>query len=196
MARSSRALDNAPNKVDLQRSITMRMSNHSPHGPSHARVAVRLLAAVLVLFVGADHYYEYAVDQYRVLPTIGTLFLVNFISATAVGIALLLPLERLFHRLGGALTRLAAVSGFGIAATSLIALLVSEQTPLFGFMELNYRPAILVALSSEAAAAAAAAAFLLMTLIASRSRAQTPRLRVVGIAAAGGGGTSPRGRAA
>jgi hypothetical protein len=172
------------------------MSNHSPHRPWRARVAVRLLAAVLVLFVGADHYYEYAVDQYAVLPTIGTLFLVNFISATAVGIALLLPLERLFRRLGGALTTLAAVSGFGIAATSLLALLVSEQTPLFGFMESNYRPAILVAVSSEAAAAATAAAFLVMTLIASRSRARGPRLRVAGSAATDAGGTGWRGRAA
>jgi hypothetical protein len=163
----------------------MPMPNRSPHDSSRTRLAVRLLAAVLVLFVGADHYYEYAVDQYQVLPTIGTLFLVNFISATAVGLALLLPLDRLFRRLGGALTRLAAVSGFGIAATSLIALLVSEQTPLFGFMELNYRPAIIVALSSEAAAAAAAAMLIVMTLIASRSHAQTPRLRVAGSAPGG-----------
>lgn len=163
----------------------MRMSNRSPHDLSRTRVAVRLLAAVLVLFVGADHYYEYAVDQYQVLPTIGSLFLVNFISASAVGLALLLPLERLSRRVGDTLTRLAAVSGFGIAATSLIALLVSEQTPLFGFMELNYRPAILVALSSEAAAAAAAAALFVMTLIASRSHGQTPRLHVAGSSPAG-----------
>jgi hypothetical protein len=105
---------------------------------------------------------------------------VNFVSASAVGIALLLPLERLFRRVGGALTSLAAVSGFGIAVTSLIALLVSEQTPLFGFMELNFRPAILVALSSEAAAAAAAAALFVMTVIASRSHGQAPTLKVAG----------------
>jgi hypothetical protein len=158
----------------------MQMSNRSPHDSSRRRVAVRLLAAVLILFVGADHYYEYAVDHYQVLPTIGTLFLVNFISATAVGVALLLPLERLFRRVGAGLTSLAAVSASGIAATSLVALLVSEQTPLFGFMELNYRPAILVALASEAAAGLAAAALFVMTLIASRSQGQTARLHVTG----------------
>jgi hypothetical protein len=184
-ARSSRPLNDAPTKLDRKRSFTMRMANRSAHNSARTLVAVRLLAAALVLFVGADHYYEYAVDQYRVLPTIGTLFLLNFVSATAVGIALLLPLERLFRRLGGALTWLAAVSGFGIAATSLIALLVSEQTRLFGFMELNYRPAILVALSSEAAAAVAAAALLVMTLIASRSHGQTPSLQVAGSSPAG-----------
>jgi hypothetical protein len=179
-ARSSRPLNDALSNLELQRSFTMRMSNRSAHNSARTRAAVRLLAAALVLFVGADHYYEYAVDQYRVLPTIGPLFLVNFVSASAVGIALLLPLERLFRRVGGALTSLAAVSGFGIAVTSLIALLVSEQTPLFGFMELNFRPAILVALSSEAAAAAAAAALFVMTVIASRSHGQAPTLKVAG----------------
>jgi hypothetical protein len=119
---------------------------------TRARLAARALAAILLLFVGADHYYEYSVDHYSVVPTIGTLFLLNFISATAIGILLLAPLERMFHRFGRLALQIAAVSGFGIAATSLAALLVSEQTTLFGFMESNYRPAILVAIASEAAA--------------------------------------------
>jgi hypothetical protein len=120
---------------------------------SRQLLAVRILGAVLILFVGVDHYYEYAVDDYSVLPTIGTLFLLNFISASVVGLALLAPLERIFHRFGRAVLELATLSGVGIAATSLVALLVSEQTPLFGFMEQNYRPAIIIALASESAAA-------------------------------------------
>jgi hypothetical protein len=116
-------------------------------------VALRLLAAGVLLFVGADHYYEYSVDDYSVLPTIGTLFLLNFISATAIGLILVAPLDRVLHRFGRVMLQLAALSGFGIAATSLIALLVSEHTKLFGFMESNYRPAIIVAIASEAAAA-------------------------------------------
>jgi hypothetical protein len=163
----------------------MRTSNDSRAHTSRTLLGVRVLAAVLILFVGADHYYEYAVDQYRVLPTIGTLFLLNFVSATVVGLALLVPLERLFHRFGGALTRFLALGGFGIAATSLVALLVSEQTPLFGFMELNYRTAIVVALASEAAAAAAAAALFVMTVMGSRSQGRPPGLRI--------GGSSPAG---
>ena len=59
------------------------------------RFAVRALGAILILFVGADHYYEYSVDQYSVLPTIGTLFLLNCISAIVVGVVLLAPLNRL-----------------------------------------------------------------------------------------------------
>ena len=120
---------------------------------SVVRLGVRVLGALLLLFVGADHYYEYSVDQYSVLPTIGTLFLLNFISATAIGLVLLAPLGRLLHRFDRIALQLAAIGGFGIAATSLVALLVSEHTKLFGFMESNYRPAIIVAIASEAAAA-------------------------------------------
>jgi hypothetical protein len=45
-----------------------------------------------------------------------------------------------------------------------VALLVSEQSRLFGFMESNYRPAILVAIASETAAALALGLLLLLTL--------------------------------
>jgi hypothetical protein len=137
-----------------------------PHAQrlSYLRLAVRVLGAGLLLFVGADHYYEYSVDQYSVLPTIGTLFLLNFISATAIGLLLLFPLQRIPHRFGRAALPIATVSGVAIAATSLAALLVSEQTRLFGFMELNYRPAILVAIASEAGATLSLGLLLVLTL--------------------------------
>lgn len=138
------------------------------------QLAVRIVGAILLVFVGADHYYEYSVDDYSVLPTIGTLFLLNFISATAVGLALLAPLEKIFHRFGRAALEVATLSGVGIAATSLVALLVSEQTRLFGFMELNYRPAIIVALASEAAAALSLALLLVLT-VRTKHSASIPR---------------------
>jgi hypothetical protein len=116
------------------------------------RLAVRVLGATLLLFVGADHYYEYSTRDYSVIPTIGTLFLLNFVSATIVALLLLTPLERASTRFGRSALALLAASGAVIAAGSLVALLVSEQTRLFGFMEQNYRPEILVAIASEAAA--------------------------------------------
>jgi hypothetical protein len=129
------------------------MQPHShTRSSSRALLAVRVCGALLVLFVGADHLYEYSHDDYSVLPTIGTLFLLNFISATLVGALLLAPVKRVFGRFGARVLEVAALSGFGIAVTSLAALLYSEQAPLFGFMESNYRPAIIVALASEAAA--------------------------------------------
>jgi nucleoside recognition membrane protein YjiH len=80
------------------------------------------------------------------------LFLLNFISASLLGVLLLAPVKRVFHQLGTRVLELTTVGGFGIAVTSLAALLISERTRLFGWMELNYRPAIVVALVSEAAA--------------------------------------------
>ena len=51
-----------------------------------------------------------------------------------------------------------------VAATSLAGLLVSEQTTLFGWMEPNYRPEVLVAIASEAAAALCLGFLLVLTL--------------------------------
>jgi hypothetical protein len=115
-------------------------------------LGVRVLAAGLLIFVGLDHYYEYSTGNYAVLPTIGTLFLLNFISATAMGVLLLLPLGHILRRHEKGALLIVTLSGFGIAATSLAGLLISEQTTLFGWMEPNYRPEVLVAIASEAAA--------------------------------------------
>jgi hypothetical protein len=134
---------------------------------------------MLLLFVGLDHYYEYAARDYSVIPTIGTLFLLNFVSATVVALLLLTPLERAFRRFGKIALAVAAASGAAIAATSLLALLVSEQTRLFGFMEQNYRPEIVVAIASEAAAMLLLAALTWLTVRAARPiihRAQSAAL--------------------
>jgi hypothetical protein len=138
-----------------------------------AVLTVRIAGALLLLFVGFDHYYEYSVDSYSVLPTIGILFLLNFISATGIALVLLIPLERIAPRLGRLAHRAAALSGAGIAGTSLLALLVSEHTKLFGFMEANYRTEIVVAIATEAAAAVVLAALFFL----SRS-ARPPALRL------------------
>ena len=138
------------------------------------RLAVRVLGALLLLFVGVDHYYEYSAREYSAIPTIGTLFLLNFVSATVLALLLLTPLERMSRRFGMRMLTLAAASGAAVAATSLVALLVSEQTKLFGFMEQNYRPEIVVALISEAAATVVLVAFSLLTASAARSVTDPP----------------------
>ena len=76
---------------------------------------------------------------------IGTLFVLNFAGATAIGLGLLLPVERLFGRLGGVLPALLALGGIGLAATAFVFLFVSERTPLFGFMEPGYDPTAILA---------------------------------------------------
>jgi hypothetical protein len=80
------------------------------------------------------------------VPTIGTLFLLSFVGAGVVGAALLAPVRLLGERLGDLVLSLAALGAIGIALGTLAGLLVSEYTPLFGFMESGYRLAIVLTL--------------------------------------------------
>jgi hypothetical protein len=124
-----------------------------------ARVAVGV-GALAVLATGAVHLEEYTAGMFSTVPTIGTLFLLNFISATVVGIGLALPLHRISARFGVPLRRLLAVGGIGIAASSLAGLWISEQSSLFGFTDHGYRPAIVAAIVAEASAVVALSAYL------------------------------------
>jgi len=112
---------------------------------------MRVLGAVALLCVGGLHYQQYRYAFYSSVPTIGPLFLANFIGATVAGLCLLAPVGSRLGRRGELLQRLAALAGVGIAAGGLAALLISEQTPLFGFMEHGYRFVIVLTIASEAA---------------------------------------------
>jgi hypothetical protein len=103
-------------------------------------LTARALGALATLAVGAVHLQQY-LKLYSSVPTIGTLFVLNFAGATVIGLALLAPLERLGGRLGEAAVTLLAVGGIVLAATAFVFLFVSERTPLFGFMEPGYDPA-------------------------------------------------------
>jgi hypothetical protein len=108
-----------------------------------ARVG-RYGGALALLGVGATHIQQYYDGLYSAIPTIGTLFALNFVSATIVGLALVAPLPpRLLAWL--------AVGGIGIAAGSIAGLLLSESVGLFGFTEYGYRPVVVLSLGLEAA---------------------------------------------
>jgi hypothetical protein len=95
-------------------------------------------------------------------PTIGTLFALNFIGATAIGLALLTPIEHLAVRYGGLVVTLLALAGVGQSATSFVFLWIAERTPLFGFQEPGYDPAAIAASRiSEIAAVVLLGAFLI-----------------------------------
>jgi hypothetical protein len=113
-------------------------------GPSSVERTARVLGAVSLLAVGAVHLQQYF-TLYSSIPTIGILFVLNFIGATAIALGLLVPLERLFTRRHDLLRGLLALGGIGLAATAFVFLLVSERTPLFGFMEPGYDPAAILA---------------------------------------------------
>ena len=134
---------------------------------------VRLIAAVSLLAVGAVHIQQYAVENYSTVPTIGPLFLVNFIGGTALGLYFLIPAGPRAGRWRLLIDMGAAVTGWMVAGGALVGLLISEHTPLFGFMESNYRPAIILALASEAAAALSLA-ILFAFIVKARHSASAP----------------------
>jgi hypothetical protein len=111
-----------------------------------AAEAARYLGAVSILVVGAIHAQQYYDAYFYVVPTIGTLFLLSFLGAGIVGVTLFAPIRRLGREAGNLILTLAALGGIGIAMGTLVSLLVSEYTPLFGFMESGYRLAIILTL--------------------------------------------------
>ena len=132
-------------------------------------LAARALGALSLLAVGAVHLQQYH-TIYHAIPTIGTLFVLNFLGATAIGLGLLAPVERVLGRLGDAVVVLLALGGIGLAATAFVFLLVAERTPLFGFMEPGYDPpAIRAARVAELATVVLLGGFLASRLAARRA---------------------------
>ena len=110
----------------------------------------RYLAAFSLLGVGAVHAQQYYEAYFYAVPTIGTLFLLSFIGSAVLGATLLAPVRAILgETLGTIALVLSALGAIGIALGSLVSLLVSEYTPLFGFMESGYRLAIVLALITD-----------------------------------------------
>jgi len=86
------------------------------------------------------------------VPTIGTLFFLNFVSAVLVTVGLILPVARAMGRYADAFRAVIALGGIGVAVLSLAGLFVSETTGLFGFVEHGYRMAIALAIVAEVVA--------------------------------------------
>lgn len=138
---------------------------------TNATAATRTLGALALLVVGGLHYQQYRYAFYSSIPTIGPLCLANFIGATVLGLLLLAPVRAWLGSRGERLQQMAALAGLGVAGGGLAALLISEQAPLFGFMEHGYRLAIVLAIVSDAVAVA----LLMVFLIRSRSTARHRR---------------------
>jgi hypothetical protein len=122
----------------------------------------RYLGAISILVVGAIHAQQYYGAYFRVVPTIGMLFLLSFIGAGVVGAVLLSPVRRLGERLGNLVLAVAALGAIGIALGTLVSLLISEYVPLFGFMESGYRLAIVLTLVFDGLTTLFLGAFLLL----------------------------------
>src|SRR5437764_2677864 len=149
------------------RTMTTHVSTHpsSTYGWFNAhRATIALIAlylgALSVLVTGVAHLEQYSVDSYSTVPTIGTLFLLNFIAAIVIAVGLIAPLGRVAGRYTDAVRAVLAVAGIGLGILSLVALFVSESSGLFGFVEHGYRMAIVVAIVAEVAATVFLVAFL------------------------------------
>lgn len=163
MIEKSRTLRGAPARRPEQSAAGPRLVQAEKAGAG-ARDRLALVAraggALALLAVGAVHIQQYMVI-YSAIPTIGTLFVLNFAGATTLGLGLLAPVERLSRRWGRALVALLALGGIFLSATAYVFLYISERTPLFGFQEPGYdRTAILASRIAELTAIALLASFL------------------------------------
>jgi hypothetical protein len=163
---------NAPTTLSRQRMGAHRTIVDGPERAHWGWLPLRFLGALAVLVVGAVHLQQY-LDSYSAIPTIGTLFLVNFGAAVVISVALLAPLEHLAGRWAGPAVALASAAGIALCAGSLVLLLISERTPLFGFQEPGYDPTA-IALSRNAEIAAVV---LLGTSLIARFATRGPKVR-------------------
>ena len=123
-------------------------------GPGSNRwqgLALRVIGAGLLFATGAIHLDLY-LTGYRTIPTIGWLFLLQVITAFALG-TIILVLD----------SRLAAAAGAGFAVATLGGYLLSLRVSLFGFREVRTTAGI-VAGVIEVATFAVLAAFVLQPL--------------------------------
>ena len=133
------------------------------HQPAIAQAAL-YLGALAVLATGVVHIQQYYGQDYSTIPTVGTLFFLNFVAAVVIAIGLIAPLGRVTPRYADAIRSLFAIGGIGLGVLSLIALFISEGSGLFGFVENGYRTAIVLAMVAEIAATL----LLIVYLVASR----------------------------
>ena len=87
------------------------------------QVAARVVAAALVFATGAIHLYLYQ-DGFSSVPTIGRLFLANFVVAVVLGLAILVRGRAVWSLLGA-----------GFCLGTLAGFLVSVHWGLFGYQE-------------------------------------------------------------
>jgi hypothetical protein len=90
--------------------------------------SMRFVGALAILAAGAVHLQQYLGADYQAIPTVGPLFLLNAIGSGVIGIALLLPIERVLAGRKAPMAVAALATGaVAIAIGSLIALFISES---------------------------------------------------------------------
>jgi uncharacterized BrkB/YihY/UPF0761 family membrane protein len=129
----------------------------------------RFIGALALLGVGFIHLDEYR-GSYGAIPTIGPLFLANFVASIVIAGALLMPLEHVSGRRSALVMLAVAGTGIALSAGSFVMLLISERGSLFGFHELGYDPSTIAASRAFELAAVVALGLALIARFVPRSR--------------------------
>src|SRR3954463_7585864 len=116
-----------------------------------ARAAL-YLGALAVLATGIAHLQQFYADDYSTIPTIGTLFYLNFLSAILIAGGLVAPLGRIAGRHAPAIRAAFAAAGRALRAVPLAARLLPDSAGRVGFQERGYRAPIALAIAFETAA--------------------------------------------
>ena len=141
----------------------------------------RYLGSISLLMVAAIHAQQYYDAYFSAVPTIGRLFMLNIIGASATALILLAPIKRLAHRLADPILVLTALAGIAVAAGAFTALIISEYTPLFGFMESGYRLAIELSLLFEGLATLLLATYIAAVTLQWRQASQADDISQSGL---------------
>jgi hypothetical protein len=139
-------------------------------GAARLGETARYLGALSLVVVGVIHAQQYYYDYFSVVPTIGTLFALSFVGSGVTAAVLIAPVRRLGRNRSDLILALAALSGIGIAAGSLVSLMYSEYLPLFGFMESGYRLAIKLTLIFDSLTTVLLGLFLVALVRSRRAR--------------------------
>lgn len=110
-------------------------------GSVEAQRRLGLLAAALVAVIAGVHFQQY-VDFMSQVPTVGVLFLLN--AAGGAGMAAALSSRDVRLRC------LAAAGAVGLAAGSLVSIVIALQSSFFGYAEPSLRFPIVLAIIAEA----------------------------------------------
>src|SRR3954469_23928809 len=113
--------------IDSATTPSAAVGRLAAHRRSTVAQVTLYLGALAVLATGVVHIQQYYGADYSTVPTIGTLFFLNFVSAVVIAAGLIAPLRRFAGRNADAIRALFAVGGIAFALASLVALFVSES---------------------------------------------------------------------
>jgi hypothetical protein len=140
------------------------MTVHSTRSGAVLLLAGRIIGAALLVWMGWIHLHLWS-NGYKHLPTIGTLFLLNFVGAVVLAAALLLSPRRYLA--------VPSAAGALMAAATLVSLAISINIGLFGFTDFLDAPFVHLSIWVESAAFLVLAATTVGSVILTR-RPQPP----------------------